>query len=176
MFGCDFVVRGHGWINTDVSPFHNPEPRRAGRWKALLRPDAGEKILRRAFWPMVRKRARGPLAEGEFFDFLASCQVVLGLNQGRDARGRLESYMKFRDLEFPGYGCCYLTEHNADIASALEVGREVLTCRGMLHAAGQLRKLAAHPERAREMGRAGRARVLAEHTWATRLREIAERL
>ncbi len=176
LFGSDVAIRGHRWVGEGANPFFNPIPARVRFWQALRQPGLFEKGIRRCFWPSVRKRAEGALGNNEFFDFIGNTQITLGLNQGRDERGRLLSYMKLRDLEFPGYGCCYLTEHNQDIAEALEVGREVLTCHSMIDAAAQIRELQDQPERARAIGRAGRQRVLASHTWAARLPELAARL
>jgi len=108
--------------------------------------------------------------------FLSSCRVVLGLNEGRDTQGVYRSYLKLRDIEFPGYGCCYLTQHNEDVEHAFEVGREVLTFRHLAEAASLVRQRARHPDVARAMGQAARRRVFAEHTWAARLGELARAL
>ncbi len=105
--------------------------------------------------------------------FLSGCRVVLGLNEGRDIHGTYRSYMKLRDVEFPGYGCCYLTQHNEDMEHAFEIGREVLTFQNAAEAASLVRRSVRHPAQARAIGQAGRRRVLAEHTWAARLRELA---
>jgi spore maturation protein CgeB len=120
--------------------------------------------------------AKGPIEDAEFTEFLRESVVLLGLNQGRDSQGRLMSYLKFRDVEFAGYGCCYLTEHNEDIAGIFEPGREVLTYRTMREAAEMIRELGRAPEKARRIGEAGRRRVLAEHTWTTRLKQLAAAL
>ena len=108
--------------------------------------------------------------------FLSRCRVVLGLNEGRDLHGVYRSYLKLRDVEFPGYGCCYLTQHNEDVEHAFDVGREVLTFRHAAEAAWLVRRSARHPTQARAIGQAGRRRVLAEHTWAARLAELARAL
>lgn len=122
---------------------------------------------------MVRACANGPLSDAELPEYLRGCRTVLGLNQGLDRHGQQLSYLKLRDLEFPGHGCCYLTEHNADVAAALDVGREVLTYHSLEEAAQWLRELPREPRRAAEIGQAGRRRVLAEHTWAARLPQLA---
>jgi spore maturation protein CgeB len=127
-------------------------------------------------WPLVKRKARGALSDGEFETFVKSCRMVLGLNQGKDRHGRFASYLKFRDVEFPGYGCCYLTEHNDDVADVFEVGNEVLTYRNMWEAADQIRRVRRAPEQARQIGVAGRQRVLAEHVWAVRLEQLAGHL
>src|SRR6185295_13453607 len=108
--------------------------------------------------------------------FLASCRVVMGLNEGRDLGGNYASYLKLRDIEFPGYACCYLTQHNEDVEHAFEIGREVLTFRTLMEAASTVRRSVRHPAEARAIGTAGHRRVLAEHTWAARLRELARAL
>jgi spore maturation protein CgeB len=108
--------------------------------------------------------------------FLSSCRVVLGLNEGRDVNGNYQSYLKLRDVEFPGYGCCYLTQHNEDVEHAFEVGREVLTFRHAAEAASLVRRSVRYPTEARAIGQSARRRVLAEHTWAARLRELARAL
>jgi spore maturation protein CgeB len=108
--------------------------------------------------------------------FLSRCRVVLGLNESQDFQGTYRSYLKLRDVEFPGYGCCYLTQHNEDIEKIFEVGREVLTFRHAREAASHVRESLRHPDRARAIGLAARRRVLAEHNWTARLPELAQAL
>lgn len=176
LFGCPAEIRGHGWVGENQNPFHSPIPRSQRLAKALFRRGLGEKIIRRLLWPLVKTQAHGPLGDAEFPEFVRRCRIVLGLNQGRDAQGRFASYLKFRDVEFPGYGCCYLTEHNDDMAGAFAVGEEVLTYRNMWEAAAEIKRLQREPARAIQIGEAGRRRVLASHTWSVRLGQLAERL
>lgn len=176
LLGVEVEVRGHGWDATGRPPLLGQAREARGLWRVLTGPGLPEKALRRSLWPLVRRQARGPLSDTELFAFVRECQVVLGLNQARDEQGRLGGYLKLRDLEFPGYGRCYLTEWNEDLAEVFDVGREVLAFRGVREAAEHLRRAQREPERALEVGRAGRARVLAEHTWATRLPELAAAL
>lgn len=174
--GCPVEIRGHGWVGGDKTPFYSPIPARKRLFKALFRANLAEKVSRRLLWPLVRPMACGPLPEEEFSAYVQSSLVILGLNQAPDPQGRLTSYLKFRDIEFPGYGCCYLTEHNDDLASVFQIGQEVLTFRGSGEAARHLRDMRRHPERARQIGFAGRQRVLQDHNWGVRLRQLAERL
>jgi spore maturation protein CgeB len=120
--------------------------------------------------------AVGPLEDKDLGRFVSDCRVMLGLNEGRDVCGRYRSYLKIRDIEFPGYGACYLTQHNDDIERAFDVGREVLTFRSISEAAAIIRECVRSPARSQALGRAARRRVLAEHTWKSRLRELAEAL
>jgi spore maturation protein CgeB len=134
-----------------------------------------ERLLVRALKPLVRRGSR-PLGEDEMMEFLSRCRVVLGLNEGRDQQGFYQSYLKLRDVEFPGYGCCYLTQHNEDVEHVFETGQEVLTFRHVAEAASLVRWSMRNPVLARAIGQAGRRRVLGEHTWAARLPELARAL
>lgn len=169
--GSRVAVRGEGWRRVPAARARKaaaPDDRR-------MRPALGERVLVRALTPLVRNGAR-PLTDEEMAPFLSRCRVVLGFNEGRDLNGDYQSYMKLRDVEFPGFGCCYLTQHNEDIEHALDVGREVLTFNHTGEAVGLVRRYNRDPEAARDVGRAGRRRVLAEHTWSARLAELARAL
>lgn len=174
LFGSRAEVRGEGWRHTKAAPRlrRPPQPPGADR---RVHGRLGERILARALRPLVRGQGR-PLADDEVAPFLSRCRVVLGLNEGRDVQGIYRSYLKLRDVEFPGYGCCYLTQDNEDIRHAFEVGREVLTFSHLGEAASLVRRSVRYPEAARAMGQAARRRVLAEHTWAARLVELARAL
>jgi hypothetical protein len=174
LFGCRTEVRGEGWRRTNAAAPVRRSPS-APASDLRLRGRLGERILVRALTRFVRGAAR-PLADDEMRSFLSRCRVVLGLNEGRDTEGRYVSYLKLRDVEYPGYGCCYLTQHNEDVQHAFDVGREVLTFHSAAEAASLVRRSVRHPDAARAIGQAGRRRVLAEHTWAARLRELAKAL
>ena len=176
LFGCPTEVRGEGWQRTNAAlPRPRPPGTRLRRVDRRVRGRLGERILVHALKPLVRGAAR-PLADDEMVSFLSHCRVVLGLNEGRDSEGVYRSYLKLRDVEFPGYGCCYLTQHNEDVEHTFEVGREVLTFRHAAEAASLVRRSVRQPALARAIGQAGRRRVLAEHTWAARLAELARAL
>src|SRR5690242_445412 len=174
LFGWRAAVRGEGWRRPRATPAA-PRPQHLASPDFRTRGRLGERILVRALMPLVRDGAR-PLGDDEMVPFLSRCRVVLGLNEGRDLNGVYQSYLKLRDVEFPAYGCCYLTQHNEDVEHAFDVGREVLTFRTAWEAASLVRRSVRHPEDARAIGRAARRRVLAEHTWAARLAELARAL
>jgi len=72
------------------------------------------------------------------------------------------------------------TRHRAGdarvFAVPFEVGKEVLTYRSIREAAAMIRKTHRDLTRLKQIGVAGRRRVLSEHTWATRLDQLAELL
>jgi hypothetical protein len=177
LYGCKVSVRGEGWSSSPASQSSTrarPPSRRASLPSRHAHGKLGDRVLARVLRPLVL--AGGPLEHTELPGFVSSCRLVLGLNAGRDPQGRYQSYLKSRDVEFPGYGACYLTMHNEDVARAFEIGREVLTFHTLAEAAARVREMGADAARAREIGRAGRRRVLAEHTWTARLTELTRSL
>lgn len=169
--GCRVTVHGEGWRSPPARAAV-PTGRRRTRPVGLggRVQHAGNRLLVRALSRWARPGS--PLPDGELAPFVAGCRVVLGLNEGTRGLTGARSYLKLRDVEFPGYGACYLTQHNPDVARAFEIGREVLTFRTLAEAAATARACEVQPEMARAIGRAGRRRVLGEHTWATRLDEL----
>ena len=65
-----------------------------------------------------------------------------------------------------------VAEHQADLEACFEPGEEVLVYRGAEELNEIHRRLLATPEEAARVGRAGRARLLADHTYAARLRAM----
>ena len=166
MAGVDLHVSGWGWHEALA-----PGP--GAGWGARA-------ALKGAFRFAARKALRGRiddyLDEGAFLESLRTSQTLLGLNEGGLGSGPYVGYLKLRDIEFPGLGCCYLTQHNQDVENAFEIGREVRTFRTLWEARQVAHELARDPVGCRRMGRRARARVLGEHTWSARLPQLVESL
>ncbi len=160
--GCRVAVHGEGWQR----PSGFPGGARTASRASFLDPRRLAQLPRRIAARALRLfvHAGGRLDDEGLTRFVSECRVMLGLNEGGAVPPAGRSYLKLRDVEFPGYGACYLTQHNADIERAFDVGREVLTFRGLAEAVAAARDHAAHPALAQAVGRAGRRRVLAEHT------------
>lgn len=170
---CPIEIHGFGWQAPESAAFGGKNDSWVVKMRRLLgEPHRAERLWRRIAWRQLRRVAKGPLSETEMHQFLAECQIVLGLNETRDPGGHLQSYLKFRDLEMPGYGCCYLTQRNADIQNAFVEGEEVLTFQNVLEARAKLRFYRRRPDACRKIGLAARTRVLREHTWRNRLEEL----
>jgi spore maturation protein CgeB len=92
------------------------------------------------------------------------------LNVSRDSMARFGFSPATRVFEAAGAGACLVTDAWEGIELFLEPGREVLVAPSGAEVADHLRSLT--PERAREIGHAARRRVLAEHTYARRAREV----
>ncbi len=156
--GADLHVRGWGWQQA-LAPKPAGVRAAASPWR---------RARRTAVRRLLDGRVDGYLDYDAMLEDLRRSAVVLGLNQGGTGADAV-SYLKLRDLEFPGMGCCCLTQQHADLAGVFELGREVVTFRTPWEAGRLAKDLARRPAECREIGRRARARVLREHTWSARL-------
>jgi len=163
--GADLQVRGWGW-NEALGI-----PTTALRTPTTLGKRAARLVVRR----LLRGRVGGYLEFDSMLRELRQSVAVLGLNEG-GAVTDAPRYLKLRDLEFPGMGCCHLAQYHPDLAEVFELGHEVLTFRTPWEAGRLAKDLARHPAACREIGRRARSRVLGEHTWSARLPQLESRL
>ncbi|WP_437587400.1 CgeB family protein [Sorangium sp. So ce1000] len=100
--------------------------------------------------------------------FNASARAVL--NVARDSMASVGFSPATRVFEAAGAAACLVTDAWEGIELFLAPGREVLVARSGDEVAEVLRALT--PERARAIGKAAQRRVLAEHTYAERARQV----
>jgi spore maturation protein CgeB len=100
------------------------------------------------------------------------------LNIARDSMASVGYSPATRVFEAAGAGACLITDAWVGLELFLKDGEEVLVARDGAEVAEHVRTLT--PERARQIGEAGRARILKEHTYERRgaeldrlLREVA---
>jgi len=131
---------------------------------AALR-DAGIRV--EAFgpgWPS------GPLPTEEMVRTYSRSRINLGFG---GVAGHRETYcLKGRDFEIPMSGGLYLTEEYEELAHFYEVGREIVTYRGIEDLIAKIRHLLANPGEAEAIRVAGRTRALREHTWEMRFSKV----
>jgi spore maturation protein CgeB len=101
------------------------------------------------------------------------------LNIARDSMASVGYSPATRVFEAAGAGACLITDAWVGLDMFLKENEEVLVARDGADVAAHIRALT--PERASAIGEAGRARILAEHTYEKRgiqldalLREVAE--
>jgi spore maturation protein CgeB len=99
-----------------------------------------------------------------------NCTPRAVININRDSMARFGFSPPTRVFEAAGAGACLITDEWPGIESFLEPGREVLVARDGAAVGALLGELS--PERAGRIGRAALQRVLAEHTYAHRAREV----
>jgi hypothetical protein len=172
--GCKCEIRGPDWLPSTRSGAKTSIQKRL---MARIRETGFRDLILRAIaWRRIRPQLGGALSDQEFFEFLSQCKITLGLTDAKGSDGKLTSYLKFRDLEMPGYGCCYLTQSNVDIRTYLEPNREVLVFENLWEARDKIRFYRSKPDLITQIGQAGRKRVLSEHVWSARLRELQQAL
>ncbi len=108
--------------------------------------------------------AIGHVGTADHNAFNCSAQAVL--NVARDSMADVGFSPATRVFEAAGAGACLITDAWEGIELFLEPDTEVLVARDGADVAEHLRRLT--PERARAIGAAARARVLAHHTYAQR--------
>ncbi|MGI3776285.1 MAG: CgeB family protein [Janthinobacterium lividum] len=99
-----------------------------------------------------------------------NCSALAVLNVARDSMADVGFSPATRVFEAAGAGACLITDAWEGIEQFLRPGEEVLVARDGAEVAEHMRTLT--PERARAIGEAARARVLAGHTYARRAVEL----
>jgi spore maturation protein CgeB len=120
--------------------------------------------------PNVRRA--GHVGTGSHNAFFCSGQATLNVNRASMARYGFSP--PTRMFEAAGCGACLITDAWEGIGMFLEPDSEVLVAQDGDDVASIVSAL--DPERARRIGAAGQARVLAHHTYAHRARQVTELL
>jgi spore maturation protein CgeB len=115
-------------------------------------------------------RVAGHVGSGSHNAFY--CSGLATLNTNRASMADYGFSPPTRIFEAAGAGACIITDAWEGIELFLEPGQEILVARDGAEVAGLLQGLT--PSRAQAIGRAARARVLAEHTYAHRARQVAD--
>jgi spore maturation protein CgeB len=103
-----------------------------------------------------------------------NCSPLAVLNVTRDSMVQNGFSPATRVFEAAGAGACLLSDEWEGIDMFLEPGREVIVCASGADVADALGRL--DPETARRIGSRARARILDEHTYAHRAREVERAL
>jgi spore maturation protein CgeB len=101
---------------------------------------------------------------------LFNCSPRAVLNVARDSMAEMGFSPATRVFEAAGAGACLITDAWEGVELFLQPNVEVLVARDGADVAEHLARLG--PERARAVGEAARVRILAEHTYAHRGREV----
>jgi len=79
-----------------------------------------------------------------------------------------------RPFELAAMGCCIVSNPYLGIEEWFEPGKELLIVNNAEEAIETYRDLLSHPEKRKALGRAARERVLQEHTYRHRARQLVE--
>lgn len=112
----------------------------------------------------------GPLSTPEMVLTYSRSRLNLGFG---GVAGHKDTYcLKGRDFEVPMSGGLYLTEEHEELSRFYEIGKEIVTYRGIEDLIAKIRRLLANPGEAEAIRAAGRARALREHTWEMRFSKV----
>lgn len=94
----------------------------------------------------------------------------VGVNIHADSSPTHASNMKL--FETTGVGTCLVTDWKNNISQLFEPGKEVVTYRSASECAENIRWLLDNPSKREEIARAGQARTLKDHSFATRAHQL----
>jgi len=118
--------------------------------------------------PLLVRRMSPPVFGSAMFQTLHDSEIAL--NSHIDVAQDNASNMRL--FEATGVGTCLLTEHQSDLADLFEPDVEVATYRSPEEAAEKAAYLLEHEDVRRSLAAAGQKRVLRDHTFADRARQI----
>jgi spore maturation protein CgeB len=165
-FACDFGFLGNRLPDREsrVEEFFLEPARRLADRRFLL---GGAGWESKSVPPNVRLAGHvGTKHHNAFF-----CSGLATLNINRESMARYGFSPPTRVFEAAGAAACVITDTWPGIETFFEPGKELLTADGADAVTAILAGLG--PEQARRIGRAARARALAEHTYAHRAKQLA---
>lgn len=110
----------------------------------------------------------GSTAISNTAEIFRSTQINLGI--GYIFPSDRMTNLKGRDFECPGAGGCYLTTWDWELGCHFDIGREILCYRSLEELVEIFSYYHRRPEECRQIGRAGHARCVRDHTWERRMR------
>ena len=104
----------------------------------------------------------------------AGSRIVLGI--GAILHCADLTALKMRDFDAPMSGSFYLAQENPDLDLVFQVGKEIETWRDLTQLVEKCRRYLADEGPREQIAAAGRARALAEHTWARRFHLLLRKI
>jgi hypothetical protein len=120
----------------------------------------------------IRPRYEGNAWGGEMYRLLLRSKITLNHHIG--VSGPYANNMRL--YEATGAGCLLLTDRKVNLDEMFEPGKEVVTYDGPEECAELAEYYLNHEEERRAIAEAGQRRTLREHTYAERVRELADLL
>ena len=128
----------------------------------------------------VRGTKLGDLGRAEMLPYLSfsklreyACRTKLNLCITRAAHANVFASSSSRPFELAAMGCCIVGNPYQGVERWFEPGREIFIVHSQEEAIDRYRYLLTHDDERRAAGIAARARVLKEHTFRHRARELA---
>jgi spore maturation protein CgeB len=114
----------------------------------------------------------GPIPYSEFGRFVSRSRI--NLNITRNSHTTVYASSTSRPFELASFGACMVSQPYEGIHEWFDVGRELLIARNAEEAGEIYRSLLGDQEAMREFGRRARNRILKDHTFQHRAREVIQ--
>lgn len=118
----------------------------------------------------IRERHHGEVWGIDMYRKLAQSQITV--NRHIDVAENNANNMRL--FEATGCGAMLLTDAKDNLGELFDVGTEVVTYRSAGEAVEMIKHYLAHPEEREKIARAGQARTLAQHSYQSRMSELAQ--
>jgi spore maturation protein CgeB len=128
-------------------------------------------LISRVLWARITDR---PAWGEELHRLLARAKIVLNITRA-DFHG-VETGINLRVFEAVAAGAFLLTDHNDEIGKLFHVGKEIETYRSSRELADKVRFYLENDAKREAIALCGHARLLANHTWRERIRQLREAL
>lgn len=112
-------------------------------------------------------KINGFLSSVDYVRVLNSSRVVLGINQ----RGSMVSH-RLRDMEIPSMGLLYMPQRFPELSELFREGEEVIAWTDEKELKTALKELLHNQERIKQIGEKARERVVKDHSWEKRFRDM----
>jgi len=113
-------------------------------------------------------RHRGEVWGLDMYRTLAGSRITV--NRHINVAGSFANNMRL--YEATGVGAMLITDNKSNLSELFSVGREVVVYDSPAEAVAMIEYYESHPGEAAEIARAGQARTLREHTYASRMHEL----
>jgi spore maturation protein CgeB len=120
--------------------------------------------------PLGRAELIGPVPYSEFGRFVSRSKISLNIT--RSSHTSVYASATSRPFELAAFGACIVSQPYEGIEEWFDVGRELIVARNGEEVGGVYAELLGDPENAQALGRRARERILKEHTFHHRAREV----
>jgi glycosyltransferase involved in cell wall biosynthesis len=113
----------------------------------------------------------GAASQTEMIEIYQNSLITLGFGYLGNSR---RTGLKGRDFEVPLTGTAYLTTYNESLSKCFKEDREIIFYRSSTELLQKIKYYLKNPEKAIEIGQAGKKRAMDHHTWQKRWKQILD--
>ncbi len=114
----------------------------------------------------------GRISTSDIPALFAQSKIILGV--GTIGHSKNFCALKMRDFDAPMSGSCYLTTVNSDFDGLYDLGKEIITYKGVTDCVTKALRLLSNDIERESVARCGRLRAVQNHTWDHRFRVLLD--